>query len=205
MRRERFSIVHTHTPKAGLLGQLAAKAAGGAIIVNTIHGFYFHEHMSCSARRFYIGLEKVSASCSDLILSQNLEDVQTALSEGICKPAQIRYLGNGIDVRMFDPSTVTASEEARLRSRFRIPAGAPVIGFVGRLAGIRKGFRDFLAAAKLLTKQFPAVRFLIVGEPDRGKPDALDEKAADHFGVAENCLFVGQISNIELPAVYKLM
>ncbi len=45
MRREQFTIVHTHTPKPGLLGQLAARMAGVPIIVNTLHGFYFHDHM----------------------------------------------------------------------------------------------------------------------------------------------------------------
>ena len=43
MRRERFTIVHTHTPKAGLLGQLAARLAGVPLVVNTVHGFYLHD------------------------------------------------------------------------------------------------------------------------------------------------------------------
>ena len=64
MRNQRFTIVHTHTPKAGLLGQLAARLAGVPVIVNTVHGFYFHEHMRPAARRFYITLEKIAARCS---------------------------------------------------------------------------------------------------------------------------------------------
>ena len=46
---------------------------------------------------------KVAARCSDLILSQNGEDIQTALKERICPPEKIRRLGNGIDLRAFDP------------------------------------------------------------------------------------------------------
>ena len=41
MRRERFVIVHTHTPKGSLLGQLAARVAGVPVRVNTVHGLYF--------------------------------------------------------------------------------------------------------------------------------------------------------------------
>src|SRR4051794_10698274 len=59
MRRERFTIVHTHTPKAGLLGQLAARMAGVPIVINTLHGFYFHDHMAPAARRFYIQMERI--------------------------------------------------------------------------------------------------------------------------------------------------
>ena len=54
MRRERFTIVHTHTPKAGLLGQLAARMAGVPLVVNTVHGFYLHDHMPAAWRRFYL-------------------------------------------------------------------------------------------------------------------------------------------------------
>ena len=64
-RRGTFDIVHTHTPKPGLLGQLAARMAGVPVIVNTIHGFYFHEHTSHLMRRFYITMEKIAAHCSD--------------------------------------------------------------------------------------------------------------------------------------------
>jgi uncharacterized membrane protein len=53
-RREQFTIVHTHTPKPGLLGQLAARMAGAPVVVNTVHGFYFHEHMPRLWREFYI-------------------------------------------------------------------------------------------------------------------------------------------------------
>ena len=45
MRRERFTIVHTHTPKAGLLGQLAARLAGVPLVINTVHGFYLYSGM----------------------------------------------------------------------------------------------------------------------------------------------------------------
>ena len=45
MKRERFTIVHTHTPKPGLLGQMAARLAGVPVVINTVHGFHFHENM----------------------------------------------------------------------------------------------------------------------------------------------------------------
>ena len=39
MRRERFDVVHTHTPKAGLLGQMAARLAGVRIVIHSVHGW----------------------------------------------------------------------------------------------------------------------------------------------------------------------
>ena len=147
MRREQFTIVHTHTPKAGLLAQLAARLAGVPVVVNTLHGFYFHEHMHPLVRRFYIAVEWVAARCSDLILSQNSEDARTAVSERICDSDRIKVLGNGIDLAQFDPTHVSTVDACARRRELGIPDGARVVGFVGRLAARRKGFLDFLAAA----------------------------------------------------------
>lgn len=205
MRRERFAIVHTHTPKAGLLGQLAARLAGVPLVVNTIHGFYFHEHMRPAARRFYIAMEKLAALCSHAILSQNREDIRTGLDEGIFPERKVRHLGNGIDLSLFDPGAVSAERLASLRAELRIPDGAKVVGFVGRLAARRKGFLDFLAAGREVLRRQPGVRFVIVGESDHGKPDAVEPSAAEEFGIAEACRFLGRRENEELPAIFRLM
>jgi hypothetical protein len=71
IRKERFIIVHTHNPKPGLLGQIAARMANVPIIINTIHGFYFHDHTPPFWRRYHIALEKIAARCSYIIMSQN--------------------------------------------------------------------------------------------------------------------------------------
>jgi len=205
MRRERFSIVHTHTPKAGLLGQLAARMAGVPLVINTLHGFYFHDHMAAPWRYFYMAIEKIAAHCSDRIFSQNEEDLHTAIREGICKPEKIRLLGNGINIREFDPARVRAADIVATRKRFGIPADAPVVGFVGRLSARRKGFLDFLAAARELSDRLPDVHFLIVGDPDKGKADAVEPSIAETYGVAERCHFAGRIPNSDLPPIYKVM
>jgi lipopolysaccharide/colanic/teichoic acid biosynthesis glycosyltransferase/glycosyltransferase involved in cell wall biosynthesis len=205
MRRERFTIVHTHTPKAGLLGQLAARLAGVPIVVNTVHGFYFHEHMRPAARRFYITLEKIAARCSDLILSQNSEDLETALRQGICRIEKVKLLGNGIDLTQFNPDGFSAEDRLQYRRKMGIAADAFVVGFVGRLAGRRKGFLDFLAAAQRIAEERPEVRFLIVGGVDHGKSDAVEPSAATDFGIADRCLFLGERPNSELPPLYTIM
>jgi glycosyltransferase involved in cell wall biosynthesis len=205
MRRERFIIVHTHNPKPGLLGQLAARLARVPVVVNTVHGFYFHEYMHPLGRRFYIILERLAARCSDVIFSQNEEDIKTAIRERICPPQQIKYLGNGIDLTWFDRQRFSASEIAAKRAELGLAPDAPIVGFVGRLALKRKGFLAFLMAAKRVAEQVPGVRFLIIGETDYGKPDAIESSAARDYGVEEACLFLGQQPNRQLPLLYSLM
>lgn len=203
--RERFTIVHTHNPKPGFLGQIAAKMAGVPIIVNTLHGFYFHDHMRPGLRRFYITLEKIAARCSDVILSQNHEDIQTAIREGICPPEKIKYLGNGIDLSAFDPDLFGDKDVRQKRQELRIRDGAKVVGFVGRLAAKRKGFLHFLQAGQRVAKQCRNVCFLIIGDTDAGKSDGVDPFAAKESGIWEQCRFLGRRPNSELPSLYALM
>ena len=202
MKRERFDVVHTHTPKAGLLGQLAARIAGVPTVANTLHGFYFHDDTKPWLRRFYIWMERVAANCSDTILSQNREDMATAVAEHIAKPEQLKWLGNGIDVARFDRRRLMDSSLEDLRREIGIDAGAPVIGFVGRLVE-EKGILDLLQAATTVIEAIPNAQLLIVGPYDEEKPDALRPDVAERYGVAANCRFVGMRN--DMPELYALM
>ncbi len=202
MRRERFDVVHTHTPKAGLLGQLAARISGVPVVVNTLHGFYFHDDMKPAPRRFYIWMERIAARCSDTILSQNTEDMATAVKEHIASPNLIKWLGNGIDVRRFDRRRVSEQALDALRKEIGLDPGAPVVGFVGRLVE-EKGISVLLEAATKVLKEIPDAQFLIVGPYDEEKPDALRPSVADRYGVTRRCHFLGMRQ--DMPELYALM
>lgn len=202
MRRERFTIIHTHNPKPGLLGQLAARLAGVPVVVNTLHGFYLHEHMHPLWRRFYLLTEKVAARCSDIILSQSSEDIQTAITEGLCPAGKIKYLGNGIDVRSFDRARLNPATLEQIRCEVGLPADSPVVGFVGRLVA-EKGILELFAAARIVAQAVPAVRFLIVGPVDAEKLDSLTPATAREYDVDEICVFPG-LRN-DMPELYALM
>ena len=71
MRHERFTIVHCHTPKAELLGQLAARLAGIPIVVDTFRGIYDRPGTGRLRRRLLLAMARVAASCADLVLCQS--------------------------------------------------------------------------------------------------------------------------------------
>mgnify|MGYP001819518810 FL=1 len=202
MRRERFDVVHTHTTKAGLLGQLAARISGVPVVVNTLHGFYFHEGTKPLPRRFYIWMERIAARCSDVILSQNQEDMKTAVAERIANPELLKWLGNGIDLRRFDRRRIPEEALSELRAEIGLDAEAPVVGFVGRLVE-EKGILDLLEAARSVLETIPDAQFLIVGPYDEEKPDALRPDVAERYGVAEQCRFLGM--RHDMPELYALM
>ena len=201
-RRERFTIVHTHQVKAALFGQLAARLAGVPIVVNTVHGFYFHEHTPPLKRRAWIRLERFCARLSDLLLSQNREDIGTAVETGICPAGKIEHLGNGIDVRRFDRSAIPPARMSELRAELGLPEGTPVVGFVGRLVE-EKGLVELFEAIASLRHRHPAMRFLVVGPVDSDKPDALGPAAAERAGIRDITTFAGYRSDV--PELYALM
>ena len=199
---DRFTIIHTHTPKPGLLGQLAARMVNAPIIVNTLHGFYFHNGMHPAMRRFYIVLEKIAAKCSDVILSQNREDIETAIREGICRPEKIKYLGNGIDVERFNPVNLSPEDILQKRLEIGLTSESLVVGFVGRFVK-EKGLLELFEAAKIVRARIPEVRFLIIGPEDTNKPDSLTPHSVERYGVADICHFTGVRQ--DMPELYSLM
>ena len=170
--RERgFDVVHTHTPKAGLLGPIAARWAGVPVVVHTIHGLLFHDRMPRWRQAAFWMPEKVTATFAHTLLSQSEEDIGVAARSGLCEPAQIRYLGNGIDVRRFAPC---GSLRAETRRRFGWGEDEFVIGGAGRLV-YEKGFAELFAAAQALIAADRRVRLLVIGPTDAGQNDAIPE------------------------------
>src|SRR5512140_3709907 len=78
-RRGKFDVVHTHTPKAGLIGPVAARLAGVPVIVHTIHGLLFHDRMPVLKRCIFWVAEKWTATFAHRLLSQSREDVRVAV------------------------------------------------------------------------------------------------------------------------------
>lgn len=175
-RSERFDVVHTHTPKAGLLGPMAAQWAGVPVVVHTIHGLLFHDRMSALRRIAGWMPEKLTAMFADRLLSQSREDISVAIRSGLCEREKIAYIGNGIDVGRFsgrDP-------QIRLRARreLGIAEDAFVVGSVGRLV-YEKGFDELFAAAAELIPRHPGLKFVIIGPRDAAQNDAIPQSHID--------------------------
>lgn len=160
-RRERFDVVHVHTPVAALLGRLAARIAGVPLVVYTAHGFYFHDEMPGWKRRLFVALEKLGGRWTDLLFTQSEEDAKAGVEEKIMAPAHIQAIGNGVDVARFDPKTI--GDGSAQRAELGIPQDAVVVGMIGRLVR-EKGVAEFLSAAAMLADRFPEAWFVLVGE-----------------------------------------
>ncbi|MGQ0571463.1 MAG: glycosyltransferase family 4 protein [Armatimonadota bacterium] len=199
-RRERFTIVHTHAPKTGVLGRVAARLAGIPIVVNTVHGLYGIDR-GPRARWFFLTLERLAACGSDHEFCQSREDLDLLTRLRIIDPARSAYLGNGVDLQHFDPAAVNPVDIERLRADMRIPAESLVVGTVGRLVW-EKGYREFLAAVELVRRARPDVTFIVVGPAEASKQDGVPPnvvRVAEERGVR----FLGM--RTDMRELYSLM
>ena len=201
-KKEKFDIVHAHTPKPGLLGQLAAKMAGVPVVVNTIHGLYFRDDSPKFKNNFFLFCEKIAAKCSDLIFSQNQEDIKSLVGKKIVRQEIIRYLGNGVDVRRFNPQRFSKEFVKNKKAELGISPDFKVVGIVGRLVE-EKGYFDLFCAFKKVLEKCPKTLLLAIGPEDKEKKDSFSSDIVKKYGIEKNVIFLGERSDID--ELYPLM
>jgi glycosyltransferase involved in cell wall biosynthesis len=171
-------IVHTHNPKPGLYGRIAARVAGVPAVVNTVHGLYALPDDPLAKRAVVYGLERVASACSDAELLQNPEDLPVLRRLGVPEH-KLTVLGNGIDLDRFDPASADAASVAAIRAEAGVGPDDVLCGLVGRLVA-EKGYREVFAAATRLRREQPHLRVAVIGPDDPEKADAITpaERAA---------------------------
>ena len=165
LRIIRPHIVHSHTPKGGLLGMIAAYFAGIPIRIYNIHGM---PYMTASGfrRRILKFTEKVSCLLAHQVLCVSHSIREVAISDSICPPDKIKVIGggsiNGIDSgNRFNPETL-ASSRSNIRREYGIPDNAIVIGFVGRIVR-DKGIVELAEAWKTIADRNSNVYLMLIG------------------------------------------
>jgi len=193
LARNRFEIVHVHTPIVGVLGRLAARWARVPIRLYTAHGFYFHDEMNPLLRRFCIAVERRAARWGHFVFTQSDEDRRTALRERICTLETVATIGNGIDTDRFDPARIAPGRRAELRRSLDLPEGAPVIGIVARMVR-EKGIFELAEAVARIAPALPDVRVLWIGgalPSDRDDSTRAFRERLGELGIAERFRFTG--------------
>lgn len=198
-RKKRFDIVHTHTLKPNVLGQIAAKLVGVPIIINTMHGFNFGEEYLSWRQKFYISLQKLSGKCSDLIFSISASVTNITIKHGIAELEKVKYLGRDIDIERFNPLNFSREEK---KKELGIDSKKKIIGIVARLVE-DKGFFELFASFKEVLKTYPEAKLIIVGPNEPEKRNRINEEDIKKYGIEKNISFLGERADVE--RIYPLM
>jgi len=194
-RGGRFAIVHTHTPKAAFLAQLAAWFAWVPVRINTVHGLYYLAFGPGLYRWAYKMFEIFTCRLSTYVFSQSQEDVALMLRGGLVNSDRLEWLGNGIDLKRFRRSRFASDEGARVRDEMRIPRDAFVVGIVARMVN-EKGFRELFEAFSKLREAAPNAYLLHIGPIDRSRNDEVTPERAQRYGIADFCRFTGERNDV---------
>ncbi len=188
-RRERFDMVHVHTPVAALIGRIAARRAGVPRIVYTAHGFYFHDRMAWPRRAAFIALEWLAGRVTDVLFTQAREDAETARRLGLCRGGVVEAIGNGVDPGRFYPPGPDDARRSELRAALGAPAGAVVVMMIGRLVA-EKGYLELFEAMG----RVDAVLWVVGERLESDRPSAVEAAVAgleEHPELAERIRFLG--------------
>lgn len=193
-RREQPAIVHTHNPKPGVYGRLAAKAARVPVIVNTVHGLYAVPEDPLGKRAVVYGLERLAASCSDAELLQNPEDVPVLERLGVPR-RRLHLLGNGIDLQRFDPSRLEPADVKAARHEIGAADDDFVVGAVGRLVQ-EKGYLELFEAIRRTRFVAPKLKLVVIGPTDPDKADAVGSREIELAEREAGVVFLGHRDDV---------
>jgi glycosyltransferase involved in cell wall biosynthesis len=204
IRAIRPHIVHTHTPKGGLLGIIAAWLARAPLRIYTVHGLPL-----MTARGLKLLLlrvcEMLSCFCAHQVYAVSRSVAETIVQKGLCPATKIKVIHNGSSngveaIDQFNPEYYGKKYRQIVREKYKIPADAQVVGFVGRIVR-DKGMVELARAWKNLREIFPTLHLLLIGpfEPQ----DRITREIKTVFRGDSRIHLAGKVE--DLPQYYAAM
>lgn len=186
IRREKPWMVHTVTPKAGLLGMMAAWVCGVPVRVHTFTGLVFPT--ACGLKRkILMATDRLTCACATSINPEGKGVMNDLKRFGITR-RDMKIVGNGningIDLEFFCRTPEVMEVAAKWRKE-----GSFTFCFVGRIVG-DKGMNELAEAFGKLIAEYPACRLLLVGAFEE-KLDPVSPKVKAFFENCRQVEFVG--------------
>lgn len=163
-KKEKPTIIHSITPKAGLLSMMAGKLAGVPIRMHTFTGLIF-PYKNGYMKRTLIIMDRILCRCATHVYPEGKgvkEDLQRHNITN--KPLKIIANGNvnGVDLDYYHPEAISEEGKKKLRASLQIKEDDFVFVFVGRLV-IDKGVRELVKAFDALSKHHQNIKLILVG------------------------------------------
>lgn len=192
LKAEKPLIVHSHTPKAGIVGMLAAKMAGVPIRLHTVAGLPLMEALGLKRKVLDFVEKLIYASASKVYPnSKGLYDFIIANQFTTAEKLHVIAHGssNGIDTGYFSRAAVSVSDQVKLKGNLGINEDDFVFVFVGRLVG-DKGINELIAAFTTISSEKSNLKLLLVGSFE-SHLDPLSSQTLDEINQNANIILTG--------------
>lgn len=167
-RRRRFDLVHSVTPKAGLLAALAGALAGVPVRLHTFTGQVWATRAGFG-RWLLKRIDALTATACTHVLADSGSQRDFLVTEGVVAPDRIAVLAQGsvcgVDAGRFKPD---AAARARIRAGWGVSPDAVVFLYLGRLT-VDKGLLDLARAFAVV----PEAVLALVGPDEEGLTDRI--------------------------------
>lgn len=160
LRRNKFSVVHTHSSKAGIIGRWAARLARVPVIVHTVHGWSFNEYQWPIKKKLFIFLERATARITSKIICVSQKDREIGLKYNIAQEDKFELIKYGIPIAEFRRPLADPLKKKR---DLGILNDNAVVGMISCLKP-QKSPLDYVKAMTKIYKENPLVNFLLVGD-----------------------------------------
>ena len=182
-------ILHTHTAKAGTIGRLAARLLGDngpPIVVHTFHGHVLRGYFDPVRSTAFRLLERWLAQRTTALIAVSPEVRDDLVSLGVAPREKFTVVRLGIEL---DERVGSDSDGPRADTRraLGIPADRFVVGWIGRMTGVKRTDDVLLAVRALRERGVDTVLCMVGDGPDR---DAV-ERRAHQLGIVRDSLFLG--------------
>ncbi|MCJ7933008.1 MAG: glycosyltransferase family 4 protein [Chryseobacterium sp.] len=168
LKKEKPQIVHTHTPKAGIVGMLAARLAGVPHRLHTVAGLPLMEATGVK-RKVLDFVEKLTYSSATGVYPNSKGLYDFILQNNYISKEKLKVIANGssngIDTSYFSPDQITPDQKESLKRNLNIGGSDFVFVFVGRLVG-DKGINELVKGFEMMSKMknLPSTpKLLLVG------------------------------------------
>lgn len=160
IRKEKPWMVHTMTPKAGLLGMLAAWICKVPVRMHTFTGLVFPSAVGVK-KQLLILTDRITCACATFVNPEGKGVKDDLVRFGITHK-ELHIIGNGnvngVDVSYFDRTDEVLCQAESIREE-----GCITFYFVGRIVG-DKGINELVESFVEIIKEFPACRLILVGD-----------------------------------------
>lgn len=201
LRKERPYMIHSMTPKAGLLCMVAGKLTGVPVRIHTFTGLVWPTSTGLK-RKILMLTDKLTCACATNIIPEG-QGVKNDLIAGKItkKPLKVLGYGNvmGVDMEHFSrrPEVLKLSEDLNLRDSSKF-----TFLFVGRIVK-DKGINELVGAFKKLYSEYPDIRLILVG-PYEDNLDPISQESRDAISAYDDIVAVGKKMGEELLAYYAV-
>ena len=192
LKKERPLIIHSHTPKAGILAMLASKITNIPIRLHTVAGLPLMEEKGNKKKMLEL-IEKLTYSFSTFVFTNSNGLYKYIIENNYVSKNKLKVIGNGssngVDVNYFSPTSVSEKEKEKLKLSLGILENDFTFVFVGRIVA-DKGINELINAFDTISFQNNAIKLLLVGEQE-SHLDPLNENTLKLISTNKNIIKTG--------------